>query len=112
MRTDIFPNILTFFTKRFGLWVFSLTAWIISTGYFLFFPGRVRISVRFYKVLFPIRSWLYHLWCAWRQYHNFTTIYIDRFRLRSLDDITYIPNGRENLEDGQKNKSGGTHPLS
>lgn len=112
MRSDIFSKTLVFFTKQFGLWVFSFIAWIISTGYFLLFPRRVLESVRFYKVLFPDRSWMYHVWCTWKQYHNFTNIYIDRFMLRKLDDITYIPNGRENLEQAQKNKTGGIILMS
>lgn len=112
MRSDIFSKTLILFTRKFGLWVFSIVVWIISTGYFLFFPKRVLTSTRFYKVLFPKCSSLYHLWCTWKQYHNFTNIYLDRFMLRSLDDITYIPNGRENLFKAKKNKTGGIILMS
>ena len=112
MSTDIFPKILIFFSKRFGLWVFTLITWIISTGYFVFLPKRVFVSIRFYKVLFPEQSWKYHLWCTWKQYHNFTNIYLDRFMLRGLDDITYVPIGREHLKAAQNNKTGGIILMS
>jgi len=68
--------------------------------------------MRFYKVLFPGRSWFYHLWCTWRQYHNFTNIYLDRFMLRTLDDIYYTPNGKEHLDKAHREKTGGIILMS
>lgn len=112
MRSDFFSNTLIFFTKRLGFWVFSLIVWVISTGYFLFFPKRVLVSVRFYRVLYPGKSWLFHLWCTWRQYHNFTNNYIDRFMLRELQDITYTTSGHENLREAYKKKIGGIIVMS
>ncbi|MBW1845864.1 MAG: lysophospholipid acyltransferase family protein [Deltaproteobacteria bacterium] len=112
MKSNIFSKTLIYFTKRFGLWVFALMAWFISTAYFLLFAKRVMVSIRFYKVLFPDRSWMYHLWCTWKQYHNFTNNYVDRFMLRGIDDIAYIANGKENLNKAQKKKTGGIILMS
>jgi len=112
MRSDFFSNTLIFFTRRFGLWVFSLIVWIISSGYFVLFPKRVMVNARFYKVLFPEKSRLFHLLCAWRQYHNFADIYIDRFLLRGLEDIVYTTSGRENLREAHEKKIGGIIVMS
>ena len=65
-----------------GVWFFSFSAWFVATGYFLFFPARVSQSIRFYRALFPQRGRLHALYCTWRQYHMFTTVFVDRFRLQ------------------------------
>ncbi len=77
MRID-YHAILVWAARRFGPWIFAAVSRTIAAGYFLFSP-RVRESRRLYGVLFPHRSSLYHLWCTFRQYQNFTTIHFDRF---------------------------------
>lgn len=65
-------------TELCGPWLLAVFSRIVATGYFLF-SGKVGESRRFYAALFPERGSLYHLWCAFRQYQNFTTIHLDRF---------------------------------
>ena len=64
-----------------GPWFFVLLARGVAAGYFLLFPPRVAIGVRFYRALFPERGRLFHLFCTWRQFQNFTSLYLDRFRM-------------------------------
>ena len=95
-----------------GSWVFSGFAWIVATGYFLFFPLRVITSIRFYRTLFPDRSRLYHLSCTWKQFHKFTDVFIDRFLLQEFDDISYTSKGWEYIEQALLKKSGGIILMS
>ena len=84
---DFFYRCLMFLAKRFGTWIFLPIAWHVATGYFLFSPRRVAVSVRFYRRLFPERSRWYPLWCAWRQYHHFVHVFLDRFLLEEGEDL-------------------------
>lgn len=61
-----------------GSWLFVVISRVIAAGYFLF-SRNMPESHRFYAILFPNRSKLFHLWCTFRQYQNFTTIHFDRF---------------------------------
>ncbi len=99
-------------SKRMGPWVFVIFAWIISTVYFIFFPKRVGVSVRFYKVLFPEKGRFYHLLCAWRQYHNFSNVFLDRFLVQDLEGISYTSEGWEYLEKAMANETGGIILMS
>jgi predicted LPLAT superfamily acyltransferase len=109
---DIFYRFLITLSKRMGLWVFRFLAWFIATGYFFFFPGRVAVSVHFYRALFPSRSLLYHLWCSWRHYHNFTNVYLDRYLVFDEHDVTITHEGWEFLEDAVNRKAGGIILMS
>jgi len=111
MRKLIYQAII-FTSRKLGLWVFIIFAWFIATGFFIFFPFRVATSIRFYSVLFNDRGWFFHLWCAWRQYHNFTDVFFDRFLLHEFNDITYSSEGLEHLEKVLKKKSGGILLMS
>lgn len=71
-------SLLTRATRVCGAWFFVMVSRIIAAGYFLF-SGRTAESRRFYAILYPGKSRLYHLWCTFRQYQNFTTIHLDRF---------------------------------
>lgn len=64
----------------FGAWFFVLFARIIAAGYF-FCSSRRPESRRFYGLVYPKKSRLYHLWCTFRQYQHFATIHTDRFLL-------------------------------
>jgi lauroyl/myristoyl acyltransferase len=98
MKTFFYRSLMAV-SRRAGAGVFLLFAWFVATGYFLFFPARVAVSVRFYRALFPDRSGCHHLWCAWRQYHNFTSVYLDRFLLRAYDDTVLVSEGFDRLVD-------------
>ncbi len=79
-----------------GPWFFDLVARVIATGYFFFSPRR-RESVRFYRILFPRRSVVFHLWCAFRQYQNFTSIHFDRLLSNQFGQAEYSIDGADNL---------------
>ena len=95
-----------------GLWVFRFMAWFVATGYFLFFPARVAESVRFYGALFPSKNLLYHIWCAWKQFHNFTYVYLDRFLLFRNYPIHITHEGWEYLVETVQRKEGGIILMS
>jgi len=97
---------ITILSKALGLWVFNFSAWIIAAGYFLLFPARVKNSVQFYRALYPHRSRFYHLKCAWKQFHNFTDVFIDRFLLQEFDDVSYNSRGWSHLEQALSGGSG------
>jgi predicted LPLAT superfamily acyltransferase len=111
MRIVLYKIIIRL-SRALGLWVFAVFAWIVATGYYFFFPFRVRNSVRFYRILFPDRNWLYHGWCAWRQFHNFTDVFFDRFLITEHDDIKATSRGFENLEEACRRKEGGILLMS
>ncbi len=80
-----------------GPWVFALASRIIATGFFLF-SRRVAESRRFYAILYPHRGTLYHRWCTFKQYQNFTTIHLDRFLLGQAQSATFTTEGWDQLE--------------
>ena len=59
--------------------VFSYFFLVYCHRLFPFFPVRVAHSLKFYSALFPQGSLAYHLFCVWKQYHNFTDVFLDRF---------------------------------
>jgi lauroyl/myristoyl acyltransferase len=99
-------NILLYLTRRLGLWFFRVFSWFIATGYFFLFPMRVANSFEFYRTLFPRHGFFYHLWCAWKQYHKFTDIYIHRFIRLDEENIEYVKEGWEYLEEAVQKKTG------
>jgi len=103
---------ITFFSRILGPWVFRVFSRFVSTGYFLLFPGRVAIGMRFYSALFPGKNRLYYLWLTWRQFHGFTDVFLDRFLLQSSGDISYTSDGWEIMEQAAKNRTGGIVVMS
>jgi lauroyl/myristoyl acyltransferase len=99
-------KILLFFTRTQGLWFFRIFAWFVATGYFFLFPVRVADSMKFYEALFPEKNFFYHLRCAWQQYHKFTDVYIHRFIHFDEEDIEYIREGWEYLDEAVQKKTG------
>jgi lauroyl/myristoyl acyltransferase len=85
---------------------------MVATGYFFLFPARVAVSVRFYRALFPDRSAGYHILCAWRQFHRFTHVYIDRFLLQQSDRISFDTRGWDHIENAIARKTGGILLMS
>ena len=92
----VWYRLLTRSSELCGPWLFVVVSRIIAAGFFLF-SGRVSESRRFYGVLFPDRGRLYHLWCGFKQYQNFTTIHLDRF-LTSRTTPASTSEGWEKLE--------------
>ncbi|MBN2403243.1 MAG: lysophospholipid acyltransferase family protein [Spirochaetes bacterium] len=99
-------------SRLFGIWIFRTAAWWIATGYFLLLPARVKISMNFYKALFPGKGFIFYICCAWKQFHSFTNVFIDRFILHDLDDITYTSEGWEHIENAAEKKTGGIVVMS
>ena len=111
MRNFFYCSI-TFLSRKMGLWVFQLFAWFVATGYFILFPGRVSNSIRTYGAVFPERQWLFHLWCAWRQFHNFTHVYQDRFVVQNAGKLSYTSDGMQHLEEAVSKGRGGILLMS
>ena len=111
MRKFLYKSII-FISGKIGLWVFVVYAWIVATGFFLLFPLRVGNSMRLYRALYPDRNRLFHLWCAWRQFHNFTDVFMDRFLVQESDDPTFTSEGCENLEKSIDDGKGGILLMS
>ncbi len=99
-------------SKTLGSWVFKITARIIASGYFILFPDRVANSVRFYKALFPEKSRIYYLWCAFMQYQNFTRVFLDRHILLDSGKFSYTSQGWHFLQEAVQNKVGGIILMS
>jgi predicted LPLAT superfamily acyltransferase len=110
--SGLFYTILAALSNIFGTWLFALIARGIAAGYFFLFPWRAATSARFYRVLFPGRNRLYCWWCAWRQFQNFTTVFLDRYLLRDSGAITYTFQGREHLIQAVEQGQGGILLMS
>ena len=109
---EIFYRFLIALSKLMGQWVFRIIAWGIASGYFLFSPRRVAVSLRFYRALFPSKRGWHHLWCTWRQYHNFANVFLDRFRLFDDPHVAFAHEGWEYLENAVNSKIGGVILMS
>jgi predicted LPLAT superfamily acyltransferase len=107
-----FYKVIVFLSQKAGLWVFMMSAWCVATGYFFFFPGRVGNSVRTYRALYPDRHRWFHLWCAWRQFHNFTHVYLDRYVLQRSNALTCASEGIRYLEEAVESGQGGILLMS
>jgi len=101
-----------FLSRHFGLWFFTVFSWFIASGYFLFFPVRVAQSRKFYQALFPQKGFFYHLLCVWRQYHNFTDVFLDRFIYSERDAVEFTKEGWEYLEDAMEKRTGAIVVMS
>ncbi len=96
----------------FGEWVFRAAAWCIASGYFILFPARVSVSMRFYRALYPAGGFLHRLWCAWKQYHNFTGLFLDRLYLLEGREFSFIHEGWNNIEEALDKGVGGVVLMS
>ena len=68
--------------------------------------------MRFYKTLFPDKGWHYHYWCTWKQYHNFTDLFVDRMLLTRFSAISFTSTGLEHLVAAARNGTGGVILMS
>ena len=111
MRKFLYKSVISI-SRKLGLWIFVIYAWIVATGFFLLFPLRVGNSVGLYRALYPDRNRLFHLWCAWRQFHNFADVFMDRFLLQESDELTFTSGGCEHLEKSIDDGKGGILLMS
>ena len=110
--SKLFYKSITVLSQKWGRWIFLVFAWFVATGYFLFFPRRVFNSIQIYQALYPNRNRFFHLWCTWRQFHNFTHVFLDRYLLQETEEINYITEGIEYLEQVIDKGKGGIILMS
>ena len=84
-----------------GLWPLKLTAVVVATVYFLCSTKRRAHSVRFYRALFPGRSRLFHVGCAWRQYQDFARLYSERLEIDRRKNVKFETEGGAYLEQAK-----------
>lgn len=111
MRANIYRAVSAL-SGLFGDWFFAMVARVVAFGYFLLIPSRTRLCARFYGRLYPKRGALYRYYCAWRQYRNFTGVYLDRLRLRREGGLTFSADGMEKLENAAAGGRGGVLIMS
>lgn len=105
-------KVAVFFSHRLGVWFFRAFSWCIATGYFFLFPMRVAESLKFYQALFAGRSFWYHLYYAWKQYHNFTDVYLHRFVARVQEEAEFTKEGFEYLDEAVAKRTGAIIVMS
>lgn len=105
-------RVAVYFSRRWGVWFFRTFSWFIASGYFFLFPVRVAHSLRFYWALFPERNLLYHLYCVWKQYHDFTNVYTHRFVAKWKDEVEFTKEGWEYLDEAVEKKTGAIIVMS
>lgn len=101
-----------YFSRRWGVWFFRTFSWFIATGYYFLFPWRVARSYKFYRALIPEAKYFYYLHCAWKQYHNFTNVYIHRFVHLPEDKIEFSKEGWQHLDEAVEKKTGAVVVMS
>jgi len=111
MNTQFYDAMIQL-TRWGGTWVFKLSSWFIATDFFLFFPKRVAGSIRFYRALFPRRGYGFALGCTFRQYHQFTTVFFDRYQHLDQDKVTYTSTGWDHIQKAADNRTGGIILMS
>ncbi len=105
-------RIAIYFSRLWGAWFFHTFSWFIATGYFFLFPVRVAHSLKFYRALFPMRGFSYHLYCVWKQYHNFTDVYLHRFVGLGKEEFEFTKEGWEYLDEAVEKKTGAIVVMS
>ncbi len=102
-----FVQLLLGTSRLVGGWFLRTVAYGITTGYFVFRPGRVRFGMGLYAALFPERGRLFHLYAVWRQFADFTAGYCDRLELERGGEIQITQEGSEHLRKAGDQGSGG-----
>jgi len=105
-------KIVLYLSHKLGVCFFRTLSWFIATGYFILFPTRLADSLKFYRALFPGRNFFYNLYCAWKQFHNFTDVYVHRFIPWVADQAEFRREGWEHLDEAVANKTGAIVVMS
>ena len=105
-------RVAVYFSRRWGVWFFRTFSWFIAAGYFFLFPSRVAHSFKFYRALIPKQNFLYYLHCVWKQYHNFTNVYLHRFITLDENEIEFTKEGWEYLDEAVEKKTGAIVVMS
>lgn len=112
MVKKISYQVAVYFSRRWGVWFFRMFSWFIAAGYFFLFPARVAHNLKFYRALIPARNFLYYLYCVWKQYHNFTNVYLHRFISLKENEIEFTREGWEYLDEAVEKKTGAIVVMS
>lgn len=94
-------------SRALGPWLLKTVAYGITAGYFLFRPRRVGASMELYRGVFPGKRTWFYLWCAWRQFADFTATFCDRFALETGQEIIAVQEGWDHLEERIRAGKGG-----
>ena len=105
-------KVAVYFSRNLGVWFFRVFSWFIATGYFFLFPVQIAHGIKFYRALFPKRYLPYHLLCIWRQYHNFTDVFLNHFLLQKNEVVDFASEGWEYLDEAVKKKTGAIIVMS
>jgi predicted LPLAT superfamily acyltransferase len=106
MKAFFFKCIMTVL-HTLGPWPVRFIAWWISSGYLVFVPNRRRASVELYRAIFPGRSRLFHLLCAWRQFHSLAESFSDRLLMGKEGGLTLTSKGRSHIREAARSGRGG-----
>ena len=68
---------------------------------------RAANSVRFYRALFPKKSFFEHLALSWRQFHHFARVYVDRLKAVNGEDFKLVEQGQGQIVEAINQKTGG-----
>lgn len=85
---------------------------MITAGYFLFCPKRVKTSVELYRAVFPGCRLAFYLYGAWRQFHDLSASYCDRLSLDAGGKVTYTSEGPDPFENPAGLERGGILLIS
>jgi len=95
-----------------GIWIIAFFAWFISSAVFFLSPKMVACGLHFYKALFPEKTLPARVLMVWRQFHHFSTVFVDRVRLERKADIVYETIGLEAFEAHRNREGGGIFLMS
>lgn len=107
MKTRFF-HLLARLSLLCGDWVFALVARGIAAGFFLFARERRQASLDFYRTLFPEKGGLHAHTCTWRQFSNFTDLFMDHYLSVEGDQrpLEYTFDGCEYLQQAHASGTG------
>jgi lauroyl/myristoyl acyltransferase len=95
-----------------GPWFVALSAWLVSSGFFVLRPGMVAGNFSFFRSVFPEKSFQAVLGIVWRQFHHFATVFADRVRLAQNESFNYDVEGMEGFRRHRSGGGGGIFLMS
>lgn len=99
--TEWLYKLLSRLSRRVGPWPLRAVSATVALGYFLLLPRRLGHSVRWYRALFPDRSWLSALALAFRQYQDFARVYCERQEVDRRDDVRFESEGTDHVSQAR-----------
>ena len=84
-------------SRQTGPWFFELMARLVAAGFIVLSPKQVAASARFFRTLFADDSTSAFV-RTWRQYQQFTPVFLDRFLLYHSNGLRYRSKNWPQLE--------------